>query len=83
MLVFRWVVAVVDRDCGTQLGLHFVSFDANHSLEYLQLQQQTFVLKEPKAKKITRNANGLLDPLDLLHHVEVGDAPSDLTDNLK
>ena len=83
MLAFRWVVAVVDRDCGTQLGLHFASFDANHSQEYLQLQLRTFVLKEPKAKKITRNANGLLDPLDLLHHVEVGGAPSDLTDNLK
>ena len=83
MLAFRWVVAVVDRDCGTQLGLHFASFDANHSQEYLQLQLQTFVLKEPKAKKITRNANGRLDPMDQLHNAEAGDAPSDLTNNLK
>ena len=81
--MFRQVAEVVDKDCVAHLEVHFVSFDVGHSLGCLQLQLLSFVLIEPKAKKITRNANGLLDQWDLQHHVEVGDVPSNRTDNLK
>ena len=83
VLVFRRVVEVVDRDCVGQFGMLLASSGVNHSPEFLQQLQPTSVLKEPKVKKITLSANGLQDQWDLQHHVEVGDVPLNLTDNLE
>ena len=82
-LVFLRVAEVVDKDYVWHLEVHLANFDVNHSQECLLQLPLTSVLIEPKAMKITLNANGQRDPSDLLHHVEVGDVPLNLTNNLK